>query len=595
MTSLRTAKRFVFPLLGLWVLLYASFSMVKPPLLDGDDALSAEIAREMITGGHWITPYANGIRYPQHPPLLYWAIAASFRLFGVSDWTARLPIALATLALFAATFSLGRRLFRSPQAAFYAVLALMTSYGVFLFGHLLLRDVFLCLWTTLALACFWRSLTQEKHRLGTALGFAACCALGVLTQGIAGLVFPFGVAVLYLLATGRITHLLRWYPIPAILLFLALVLPWHIAAHIVAGREPLQSLMPNLAGGRVPLIVFWLLLLLWTVPWCIFSLRALRVGASPDPNRRRQARLFCLLWILVVLVCFSFTARLEYNLLPALPPMALLAGGWLAEDEAQEHHQGRIATGILFLVGIATAAWVAWFLFATPAVGSGVDIATLLRTNSAHHAVFFGNFLDLTHSAMGAFKVPLAIALAALVVGVSGGFWFRLRDQARVANCFLAGMIVAILIAAHLALVTFSPVLSSEILAEAIKPEIHPGDVVVVNGTLEGASSFVFYLEHGVLLLKPGSSTAESTSPPCTAAAPPRTETTVVATEGPVSAPTLSIDPATLCGVWQAPLRVWLWTIPRQLPRLPGPVYVIGRSGGKEIVSNQPNTGGASF
>ncbi len=363
MTSLRTAKRFVFPLLGLWVLLYASFSMVKPPLLDGDDALSAEIAREMLTAGHWITPLANGIQYAQHPPLLYWSIATSFRIFGFSDWAARLPIALATLCLFIATFSLGRRLFCSPLAAFYAGLALITSYGVFLFGHLLLRDVFLCLWTTLALNFFWRSLSQEKHRLGTALGFGASCALGVLTQGLAGVVFPMAIAFLYLLVTGNLRHFLRWYPIPAILLFVAMVLPWHIASKIASGHSRLESLMPSMAGGRVPLVIFWLLILLWIAPWSVFSIRALRIGASPDCERRGHARLFCLLWIGVVLVWFSFTARLEFNLLTALPPMALLAGGWLAEDEAQTHHQGRIAAWILFFIGMAGAAFVAYFLF----------------------------------------------------------------------------------------------------------------------------------------------------------------------------------------------------------------------------------------
>ena len=183
----------------------ASFSLIKPPLLDGSDALSAEIAREMLSGGHWLTPFANGTLYPHHPPLLYWTVAVSFGLFNVSDWAARLPVAIAVLGLCVATFSLGRRIFHSPAAAFYAVLSLLTSYGVFLFGHLLIRDVFLCLWTTLALNFFWRSLTQQKRLLESALGFAACCALGVLTQGLAGLVLPLVVAVLYL-AFSRFAH-----------------------------------------------------------------------------------------------------------------------------------------------------------------------------------------------------------------------------------------------------------------------------------------------------------------------------------------------------------------------------------------------------
>ncbi len=575
MTSLRTAKRFIFPLLGLWFLLYASFSMVKPPLLDGADALSAEIAREMITAGHWLTPFANGILYPHHPPLLYWTIAISFGIFDVSDWAARLPVVLATLALFITTFSLGRRLFHSPAAGFYAALALVTSYGVFLFGHLLIRDVFLCLWTTLALNLFFRSLTQERHRLESSLGFAACCALGVLTQGLAGLLLPILVVFFYLLCTRNLRHLLRWHPIPAIVLFLVLYLPWHIAAHHALRQADLMNLMPPMAGGRVPLLAFWLLLFLWTIPWCAFSIRALRIGASPNTDLRRAARLFCVLWILVVLVFFSFIARQEFNLLTALPPMALLAGGWLAEDESLPHHQGRIAAWILFVIGLAAAAFVAYFLFAAPMPAPGADIATALRPHPGHHAIFFGYFFDLTRSAMGFFKVPLWITFLALLVGVTACLIYRLRDNARMANCFLAGMIVAILIAAHLALNTFSPVLSSEILAEAIKPEVRPADAIVINGPFDSASSFAFYLERQVLILNQSPAS--------------------LAPSAQLANPSVFIDNAALATLWNGSSRVWLWTTPQTVPPLPGEVYVIGRSGGKEVVSNQPNIGGASF
>jgi 4-amino-4-deoxy-L-arabinose transferase-like glycosyltransferase len=597
MTSLRTAKRFVFPLLGLWVLLYASFSLFTPPLLDGSDALTAVIAREMVIGGHWITPWANGIRYAQRPPLLYWAVAISFGVFDVSDWAARVPLALGTLALFVAAFAFGRRLFHSPAAAFYAVLTLLTSCGVFLFGHLLLRDVFLCLWITLALNFFWRSLHQEKHVLESTIGFAVCCALGVLTQGFAGAVLPLLIAFLYLLFTGNLKYFARWQILPAVLAFLAVVLPWHIAVDRANVREAMVTLLPPMVGGRVPLLVFWLLLLLWIAPWSVFSLRALRIGAaSPDPDRRGQARLLCALWILAVLVFFSFAARQEFNLLSALPPMALLAGGWLAEDESLPHHQGRIAAWILFFLGMAAAALVAYLLIVAPRPAPGTDIATLLRPNSGHHAVFFGFLFDLTRSAMGAFKVPLWIALFSLLVGVSACLWYRLRDNARMANCFLAGMIVAILIAAHLALNIFSPVLSSAILAEAIKPEVRPGEFVVVNGPFESASSFAFYLERSVLLLNPRA-TSNAIPPPaaCIAGVQVKTEVTAEATNGPPPTPTFQIDNAGLCGLWQSQQRVWLWTTPQTLPILPGDIYVIGRSGGKEIVSNQPNVGGASF
>jgi hypothetical protein len=591
MTTLRTAKRFVFPLLGIWVLLYGSFSLFKPPLLDGADALSAEIAREMLTGGHWLTPFANGIVYPHHPPLLYWTVAISFGIFNVSDWAARLPVAIAILGLCVATFSLGRRIFHSPTAAFYAVLSLLTSYGIFLFGHLLIRDIFLCLWTTLALNFFWRSLSQERHLLESSLGFAACCALGVLTQGVSGLVLPLAIAVFYLAFTHNLSHLRRWHPIPAALLFLALYLPWHFAARHALRQQDLLNLLPRFTGGRVPLFVFWPLLLLWIIPWCAFSLRALRLGPESS-SERRQARVFCLIWILTVLVFFSFTARQEFNLVTALPPMALLAGGWLAEDEAQPHHQGRVAAWILFFVGMAAACLVAYYLFGAPRPAPGTDIATLLHPNPGSHSVFFAYFLDLTRTSMGAFKVPLWITFVSLLVGVSACLFFRLRDNARMANCFLAGMIVAILIAAHLGLNTFSPVLSSEILAEAIHPEVQPGDVIVVNGSLDGSSSFVFYLERNVLLLSPVSA-AEPSPAPCAQKVETGTEARMSMSATP--APTFNVDRGSLCSLWQGPARVWLWTPLEEVPTLPGDVYVIGRSGGKEVLSNQPNTGGASF
>jgi hypothetical protein len=220
--------------------------------------------------------------------------------------------------------------------------------------------------------------------------------------------------------------------------------------------------------------------------------------------------------------------------------------------------------------------FVAYFLFAAPPPAPGVDIATLLGPNGGHRAVYFSYLLDLRRNAMGLFKVPLWIVLASLVVGVSACLWYRLRDNARMANCFLAGMTVSILIAAHLALNTFSPILSSQILAEAIKPEVHPSDVIVVNGPFDSASSFVFYLERQVLILN-GNAGHANPVPPDSAN------------------PSLFVDDAAVTNLWSGPNRVWLWTAPGTVPALPGPVYVIGRSGGKEVVSNQPNYGGATF
>ncbi|MBT9332163.1 glycosyltransferase family 39 protein [Acidipila sp. 4G-K13] len=611
--TFRTAKRFLFPLLGLWVLLYGSFSLLKPPLLDDADSVYAEAAREMLLRHDWITPHLNGIRWLESPPLLCWSVAASFRLFGVSDWAARLPLALYALALFAVVFSLGRRFFDSsgnaPAAGFYAALALMTSYGIFLFAHILLPDLILSLWLTLGIACFWRSLREENPSLLTALGFSACCGLGVLTRGLIGIIFPAAIVLLFLFFTRNLRHLRRWHPVAGSLVFPAIVLPWNIAAGMAnpaQGRPQGAAPTPGNVHGfwwvhvineqflrylnrrvphnydSVPLLIFWALLFVWIVPWCAFSIRALVRASWREGFARRmldrsgQARLLCVLWVLVVVVFFSFAPRQEYYLLPALPAMALLAGDWLAEDEAQASPQGRGTAWILFGICVLAAATALYFALTSAAPVPGIDIATMLDGNVHRYAVFFGHILDLTHRSMGEFHWPLGMTAAALLVGASANLWYRLRKNARLANCFLAGMIVTLLAAAHLALNTFSPVLSSEILAEAIKPEVGQSDIVVINGVYESGSALAFYLEHPVRVLNGrdgvlwyGSFFSDS--------------------------PDVFDDQAAVAKLWDGPGRVFLLTAPDKLPGLPGTVYVIGRNGGKEIVSNEPNSGGANF
>src|SRR5580692_8035160 len=86
-------------ILALWVIFYASFTLFTPPLLDDADSVHAEVAREMLLRHDYVTLYANGIRYLEKAPLLYWSMAASFRLFGVSTAAARVPLALTVLAL----------------------------------------------------------------------------------------------------------------------------------------------------------------------------------------------------------------------------------------------------------------------------------------------------------------------------------------------------------------------------------------------------------------------------------------------------------------------------------------------------------------
>jgi 4-amino-4-deoxy-L-arabinose transferase-like glycosyltransferase len=578
MNSLRTAQRFWFPLLGLWVLLYGSFSLFKPPLLDGVDSVQAEAAREMATAGDWITPHLDGVRYLSVSPLLTWTTAISFKLFGVNDWAARLPLAFAALALFIVTLALGARMFLTPVAGFYSALILITSCGIFLFAHLLYPQLVLTLCFTTALYFFWRSTRTPS--LWTALGFAICCALGTLTQGPAGVILPMAVVLLFLFFTRNLRHLLRWHPALSIVVFLVIALPWRLAAHSANPKRPYFSALPRV--WNTPLLLFWAFLLIFLLPWSFFSVAALaRLSRNifarvQKLDCKQQGQLLCVLWLAVTAIFFSFWNRHEFSAIPALPALAILAASWLTEDEAAPSRLGRIFAWIFFVAGIVKAIAAVCLALRAPFPGFGADIATLLHLHPEQHRLFFGYLSDLTFASMGAFRIPLLIFAAAVAVGVTANLIFRLRNQARMANCFLAGMMAFVLIAAHIALNTFSPVFSSAILAQAIKPEVEQSDAVVIQGRYEDASALGFYLERRIQImntpagdLAPGSSASD--------------------------APPIFVDIDALAKLWNGPGRVFLWTAPESVPQLPSEIFVIARDGGREIVSNQPNNGGAAF
>jgi 4-amino-4-deoxy-L-arabinose transferase-like glycosyltransferase len=601
-------KRFLFPILGLWVLMYGSFALARPPLLDDADALHAEAAREILLRHDWVTLHVNGIRYLEKAPLLYWSIASSFAIFGQHDWAARLPLALYALALFLVIFAFGRRLFGSLQAGFYSALCLATASGIFGFTRILMPDVILCLWISLAMHFFWKSLGEAKPSWATALGFDICCALGVLTKGLAGAILPVIIILVYLFVTRNLRHLLRWHPVTGPLGFLIVAAPWHILAALrnptignpgsvpapgnVHGflwlyfmREQFARYFsvstPN-AIDSVPLPIFWLLLLAFIAPWCIFSLIALaslpwtRAFRRGSLDERQRAILLLVIWAVLVMLFFSVPARQEYYVLPALPPLALLAGYWFAEDEIAPSRAGKTVAVILFIAGLLTAIAALVFAIHYKPLPIGTDVTQFLQQVTRSHRLFFGHFFDLTRRALGAFRVPLSITTAAILVGLTANLWFRCRNQARMANCFLIGTVTAFLIAAHLALNTLSPAVSSQILANTIRPEMDSDDVIIINGRYERASSLAFYLERQVQLLngRGGGLWYGSFFP---------------------DAPQVFIDNNTLNQLWTGQNRVFLWTPLDQVPQLPDHAFVIGRSGGKEILSNQPSSRGAVF
>src|SRR5215469_11805194 len=150
-----------------WLLVYVA-TIFQPPLLDDADTVHAEAAREMLLRHDWVTLHINGgFRYLEKAPLMYWAVAASFKVFGVHEWSARLPIALGVLALLLVTYRLGRRVYGESQpqgeaAGLYAALVLATGFGPFIFTRILIPDMAVALWLALGFDFFLTTLDQAE-------------------------------------------------------------------------------------------------------------------------------------------------------------------------------------------------------------------------------------------------------------------------------------------------------------------------------------------------------------------------------------------------------------------------------------------------
>lgn len=348
-----------------WLILYFG-GIFTPGLLDDVDSVYIEVAREMLLRHDFVTPFIDGIRFFDKPPLMYWLAAGSMHLFGIHDWAARLPLALGVLALLVAVYALGIRLFAaiSPAHApdrggLYAALAMALSIGPWLYTRFFIPDILIALWMTLAVHLFLLALDRacaqpdlitpplsqsapsgrhpersegplyfETHdspqptgapfRRAAAgwgtrmsappllpmLGFAAVLALSVLTKGLIGLVFPIAFALLYLAFTRQLSLLRNLKLLPATLTFLALALPWHILAAL---RNPAIA-MPS--GVGLPPKAGWAWFYLYNEHIARFLGRRIPhdYGQVPIP----------IFWLLLILWLFPWAAFLFTAVIAAI-------------------------------------------------------------------------------------------------------------------------------------------------------------------------------------------------------------------------------------------------------------------------------------
>jgi 4-amino-4-deoxy-L-arabinose transferase-like glycosyltransferase len=609
-----------------WLILQLG-GIFSPGLLDDVDSVYIQIAREMLARHDFVTPTIDGIRFFDKPPLMYWMAAGSMRLFGIHDWAARLPLALAVLALFVAVYALGIRLFRSvspeespDRGGLYAALALATSVGPYLYTRFYIPDILIALWMTIGVHLTLvavervrptRSRRSRESALLPCLGFAAVLALNLLTKGLIGLVFPLGFVVVYLALTGQLKLLSKLHVFASTAVFLIIALPWHILAAL---RNPAIALPPGMElpaqggwawfylynehvarflskrvphdYGLTPVWLFWLYVVVWAMPYAAFLPGAVAeqvrviLRRSMIASRDQEPAFALLTWALLVLGFFSISNRQEYYSIPALPALALLAAGLLAradrpiaDVEDQRARSGVLGWSAWLLVPLTTlvALVCGFFAITAPKPAPGADLSTLLASNPDLYNVSLGHLFDLTGAAMGLFRGPLAaVAIGMLLVGL-GSYILRRKGHGYAATLALAGGMTITLLAAHEGLVRFNPILGSKDLAMAIEKVRQPGDVILLDGELTSGSTLLFYTGQPVRLVNG------------------RVNGPWFGSFWPDSPHIFETDDS-LHTLWGGTARVFLLTYsPKRAADLAqfGPVHTLATGGGKTILTNR--------
>jgi 4-amino-4-deoxy-L-arabinose transferase-like glycosyltransferase len=552
-------------LLALWAAIFAA-SLSTPPLLDDADATHAQAAQAILRTGDWVTLHVNGIRYLEKAPLPYWIAALSLRAFPEhAAFAIHLPLALTVLGLALLAYAWSRRAF-GQTTALYAATFVLTSVGVFLFTRIFIPDALLSLLLALSLYLFLYCLRVPtataalELRVKTSAILApyllwTTLALAVLTKGLVALVFFFATALCYLLIRGQVNRIGRLRPFTGLLVLLAIAAPWHILAGLRNAAGPghpgffwfyfVNEHVLRFLGRRtprdfnkLPAALYWLLHLVWLFPWSLFApaaivagLRARRaqlaareLGPEGHPLsrlellRRRNAPatttlaedtvLLLGLFSAIVLVFFSLSTNQEYYTFPAyLPLLMLIAAGLTRNPSPLASRISHLGFAAFTALGLAAAAVLAWGLWASRHLPFIPDIGSLLAHRSVgNYTLSLSHFFDLTGPSFAALRLPAALAAVALTLGPIAAWLLHNRRRAHAAFAAVALTSATFLIAAHVALVRFAPMLSSYNFAANIQSleqdhRIGPDTQVLLFGDQAFGSSIPFYLGHPVFLV----------------------------------------------------------------------------------------------
>jgi dolichol-phosphate mannosyltransferase len=417
------------------IFLYAAvmlFANLSHPLIEPDEGRHAEIAREMYATGDWLVPHFSGEPYYDKPPMFYWLAATSYRLFGVSERSARLVPAMAMMLTIVGTYFWGRRRFGRRAAAWgTGILALCP--GVMYVGRFVVLDATLNLWIFATLALAYEAVDAKRLRIGFWIAAAACCGLGFLTKGpiaLALTVPPLFVATGLDRGLAR-PRILAWIGFVGIAVLIAA--PWFVA---VIQNDPAyaryffweHNVARFLSGANHPKPIWFYVPVigLACLPWSLLliPMAAFLVQRSEAMRRQRPRGLgFLVLWAGWCIGFFTLSSgKLPTYVLPAVAPIALLLGVYLDRVLFSNANLPLAGFARRFVprYGAATVCWTGLV------VGIGLPLLGLADLRSA---------------------LPM-IGLWAICLFGLGIVWWRIRPRAAYATCG-AFVAIAVACAAH--------------------------------------------------------------------------------------------------------------------------------------------------
>jgi 4-amino-4-deoxy-L-arabinose transferase-like glycosyltransferase len=310
-------------------------------LIKPDEGRYAEIPREMVVSGNWVTPRLNDLKYFEKPPLQYWTTAIAYEVFGQHQWTSRLWTGLTGFAGILLVWFAGLRLF-GREAAGYAAALLSGSLLYVLMGHINTLDMGVTFFITLGIVGLLIAQQEgEIHRGRWMLLAWAALGLAVLSKGLMGIVLPGTALFLYALVQRDFTVFKRMHWLAGLAVFLLVTAPWFYLV-MKANPEFFQKFFiyehytrftTKELGRYQPWYYFVPILLLGALPWTVLMFDTLirTWRNSRLPAGTFNAARFLLVWAVFIYLFFSVSdSKLPSYLLPMFPALALLMGRQLA-------------------------------------------------------------------------------------------------------------------------------------------------------------------------------------------------------------------------------------------------------------------------